>query len=178
VALVCQNLERIPRWKTLAKLDAFPLGLDSLYQRIVEQICNSEEADLCKQILATIAIVYRPITLTELTSLVEMLEDTSEDLESLQDITSLCGSFLTVRNGVIYFVHPSAKDYLLAKAIDTMFPFRLGEAYYQMLLRSLRILFKTLHQDIYSLRALGYPIEQVELPDPDPLASSRYSCIY
>lgn len=37
---------------------------------------------------------------------------------------------------------------------------------------------KTLRRDIYSLGALGYPIEQVKQLDPDPLAASRYSCIY
>ena len=31
---------------------------------------------------------------------------------------------------------------------------------------------------MYSLGALGYPAEQVQRPDPDPLAASRYSCIY
>lgn len=31
---------------------------------------------------------------------------------------------------------------------------------------------------MYSLGALGYPIEWVNQPDPDPLAASRYSCIY
>jgi hypothetical protein len=30
VALVCQNLENVPRWNTVAKLNAFPPGLDSL----------------------------------------------------------------------------------------------------------------------------------------------------
>ncbi|KAF2677725.1 hypothetical protein K458DRAFT_283100, partial [Lentithecium fluviatile CBS 122367] len=37
---------------------------------------------------------------------------------------------------------------------------------------------KTLQRDMYGLRALGYPADQVEEPDPDPLAASRYSCIY
>jgi hypothetical protein len=75
VALVCQNLEKIRRWETLAELGAFPPGLDSLYQRMMEQICNSDNADLCKRILASTAIIYRPVTLKELTSLVEMPED-------------------------------------------------------------------------------------------------------
>ncbi len=122
VALVCQNLEKIPRWKTLAKLNAFPPGLDSLYKRMVEQICNSDNADLCKQILASIAIVYQPITLKELTSLVEMLENMSNDLESLGEIIGLCGSFLTIREGTIYFVHQSAKDYLVQHASAEIFP--------------------------------------------------------
>lgn len=37
---------------------------------------------------------------------------------------------------------------------------------------------RTLRRDIYSLRAPGFPIEQVKQPYPDPLAASRYSCIY
>ncbi|KAF2177807.1 YVTN repeat-like/Quino protein amine dehydrogenase [Zopfia rhizophila CBS 207.26] len=31
---------------------------------------------------------------------------------------------------------------------------------------------------MYGLGALGYPVEDVKQPDPDPLAASRYSCIY
>jgi NACHT domain/Heterokaryon incompatibility protein (HET) len=178
VALVCQNLEKIPRWKTLAKLNAFPLGLDSLYERMVEQICNSDNADICKRILASIAIVYQPITLKELTSLVEMLEDMSDDLESLGEIIGHCGSFLTIREGTIYFVHQSAKDYLFTKVFDEIFPSGRGEAHYVVFSRSLQVISRTLRRDIYSLCALGYPIERVKQPDPDPLAVSRYSCIY
>jgi NACHT domain/Heterokaryon incompatibility protein (HET) len=178
VALVCQNLEKIPRWKTLAKLNAFPPGLDSLYQRMMAQICNSDNANICKRILASTAIVYRPITLKELTSLVEMLEDMSDDLESLQEIIGLCGSFLTIREGTIYFVHQSAKDYLLTNAFDEIFPSGREEAHYVIFSRSLQVMSRTLRRDMYHLHTLGYPIEQVELPDPDSLATSRYSCIY
>jgi hypothetical protein len=63
--------------------------------------------------LTSTATVYRPITLEELISLVEILEGMSDDLESLGEIISLYGSFLTIREGIIYFVHQSAKDYLL-----------------------------------------------------------------
>jgi hypothetical protein len=152
VALVCQNLEMIRRWETLAKLDAFPPGLDSLYQRMIKQICNSDNADLCKRILASTAIVYRPVTLKELTSLIEMLEDISDDLESLGEIISLCGSFLTVREGTIYFVHQSAKDYLLTRAFDEIFPSGREEAHYIIFSRSLQVMSKALRRDIYSLR--------------------------
>lgn len=31
---------------------------------------------------------------------------------------------------------------------------------------------------MYGLDRLGYPIEMVKQPDSDPLAASRYSCIY
>lgn len=69
--------------KILEKLNAFPPGINSLHERMMEQICNSEEADLCKQILATIATVYRPITFKELTSLVELPEDIADKLDLL-----------------------------------------------------------------------------------------------
>jgi len=145
---------------------------------MVEQICNSDNANICKRILASIAIVYQPITLKELTSLVEILKDMSDDLESLGEIIGLCGSFLTIQEGTIYFVHQSAKDYLLTKAFDEIFPSRRGEAHYVIFLRSLQVISRTLQRDIYNLRALGYPIERVKQPDPDLLAVLRYSCIY
>ena len=75
VALVCQDLEKvprwIPRWKVLARLSTFPPGLDSLYQRMMDQIHDSDDTDLFKEILAIISTVYQPITITELTSFVE-----------------------------------------------------------------------------------------------------------
>jgi hypothetical protein len=178
VALVCQNLATIPRWKTLTKLNAFPPGLDSLYQRMMEQIYNSDEADLCKQILAQTAVVYRPITLKELTSLIETLKDMADDLESLQDILSLCGSFLTVRKGTVYFVHQSAKDYLLAYTSDKIFPSGEGGAHYVIFSRSLRAMSQTLEKDIYKLHLPGISINSVQVPDPDPLAPLQYPCVY
>ncbi|XTI92012.1 hypothetical protein V2W45_1333867 [Cenococcum geophilum] len=107
VALVCQHLEKASRWNTLAKLNMnmFPPGLDALYKRIMEQICNSHDVDICKRILACVTTVYRPITLKELTSFDDELEATSDDLESLGEIIGLCGSFLTIREGIVYFVH-------------------------------------------------------------------------
>ena len=178
VALVCQNLEKIPRWKTLAKLNAFPPGLDSLYKRMVEQICNSDNADLCKQILALIAIVYQPITLKELTSLVEMLEDMSSDLESLGEIIGLCGSFLTIREGTIYFVHQSAKDYLVQHASAEILPDGRTIEQHRIVSQSIKAMDKALQRDVYGLRHPGCSIDKVEHPDPDPLAPIRYACVY
>lgn len=178
VALVCQNLEQVSRWKVLAKLNSFPPGLDSLYGRMMEQICDSDDANLCQRILASILIVYRPVMLKEVTSLVETLEDMSDDLPSLGEIIGPCGSFLTIREGIIYFVHQSAKDYLLEKALDRIFPSGREEAHYVVFSKSLQILSRTLQRDIYNLRAPGFPIESVKPPPSDPLAVSRYSCIF
>ena len=178
VALVCENLKIVPQWMTLAKLNEFPPGLDSLYQRIVNQIYNSDDADLCKQILAIASTVYRPITLTEISSLVKTLEDIANDHESLAAIIGLCGSLLTLRESTIYFVHQSAKDFLLKKASDYIFPSGIRDVHYTIFSRSLQVISRTLRRDVYSLSAPAISIDQVKQPDPDPLAAARYSCLY
>ncbi|KAF2187222.1 hypothetical protein K469DRAFT_686392 [Zopfia rhizophila CBS 207.26] len=164
----------------MKKLNAFPPGLDSLYERMMQQISNSDNTDLCRQILASATIVYRPITLRELASLVELLRDIADNLQLIHEIISLCGSFFTVREDTVYFVHQSAKDFLIAKAYSEVFPSGSEDAYRNMFSRSLQALLRTLRRDIYSLAALGYPAEQVEQPDldSDPLAALRYSCVY
>ena len=178
VALVYQNLQNIKPWNVFAKLDEFPPGLDSLYGRMIEQISSSDDADICKWILASVAIVYRPVTLKELTSLADIPKDISQNLEWLAEIVGLCGSFLTIREDTVYFVHQSAKEYLIRNALATIFPSGTEEAHYKIFSRSLEVMSGTLRQDIYSLGAVGYALEQVEPPEPDPLIASRYSCIY
>ncbi|PSN58849.1 hypothetical protein BS50DRAFT_595118 [Corynespora cassiicola Philippines] len=177
-ALVCQNLGTMSRLDIVTKLKAFPLGLDSLYERMVQKINDSEDAILCKQALAIVSAVYRPITLHELASLMEGLDSTNGGLDSAQEIVSLCGSLLTIRNGTIYFVHQSAKDFLLKETSNTIFPSGGEVVHYAIFSRSLLAMSNTLRRDLYRLGALGYPIEQIHQPDPDPLVASRYSCTY
>ena len=178
VALVCQDLEVTSKWNVLKKLKLFPPGLDSLYERMMQQINKSDDAELCKQLLASIALVYRPITLEELAALVEQLEDTADDPESIREIIAICGSFLTLREETIYFVHQSAKDFLLARAAKEVFPSGREDVHYTIFARSVETMSRTLQRDMYGLEALGYPVEDVEQLDPDPLAASRYSCMY
>ncbi|KAF2691151.1 HET-domain-containing protein [Lentithecium fluviatile CBS 122367] len=159
------------------------IRLPKLLDFVVQTSCmssrvNSDDADLCKGILALMGIVYRPLTLNELACLSEELKDMADDLDSLQQIVGLCGSFLTVQNGTVYFVHQSAKDFLCTGAVSEIFPSGTENVHFTVFSRSLEVMSKTLRRDMYSLRALGYPAEQVEPPDPDPLAASRYSCIY
>jgi hypothetical protein len=109
VALVCQNLEKI-RINVLKKLKSFPPGLEALYDRMIGQVRESEDAELCKEILAIMSTVFRPITLHELTSFIELPDD-YDGLVSLEEIIAICGSFLTVRERTIVFVHQSAKEF-------------------------------------------------------------------
>lgn len=177
VALVCQDLRATARRNVLKKLNTFPPGLDALYKQMMQQISQSDDAELCRQLLALIALVCRPITLPELVALAEQLNGVTDESE-LQEIIGLCGSFLTLQGETIYLVHQSAQDFLLTKAVAEVFPCGTEAVHYAIFARSLLAMSKTLRRDVYGLQELGVLIEDVEQPDPDPLASSRYSCIY
>ena len=75
-------------------------------------------------------------------------------------------------------MHQSAKDFLLGKASDEIFPSRMQEVHYTIFSRSLQTMSRTLRRDIYGLHAPGFPVDQINEPEPDPLAAVRYSCIY
>ncbi|EAQ85350.1 hypothetical protein CHGG_09364 [Chaetomium globosum CBS 148.51] len=146
----------------------------------MDQICNFEDTEdsaLCKDILAIVSVVYRPITLDELTALVDTLDGVSGDYEALAEIVGLRGSFLTLRERTISFVHQSAKDFLLKQARDEIFPSGIEDIHRTIFSRSLRVMRETLRRDIYNLGAPGFSIEEVRPPDPDPLAAVRYSFI-
>jgi hypothetical protein len=96
----------------------------------------------------------------------------------VREIIGFCGSFLTLREDTVYFVHQSAKDFLFVKAYSEAFTAGSEAVHQTIFSRSLAILSRTLHRDMYNLEAPGYPIENVKLPEADPLAVSRYPCIY
>ncbi|KAK3947848.1 NACHT domain-containing protein [Pseudoneurospora amorphoporcata] len=192
VALVCQALAgpEFKKWNTEEILRKFPPGLDALYARMKQNISLSHHSDLCKRVLAVAAIVRRPISLQELTTLGEMPNIICDDLESLEEIIRLCDSFLTIRERTIYFVHQSAKNFLLGNASDKagnqasqetfkwIFPSGKEDVNYTIFLKSLDAMSTTLRRDIYNLRAPGFPTNKVQVPDPDPLVTVRYSCVY
>ncbi|KAL7763948.1 hypothetical protein ACKLNR_005093 [Fusarium oxysporum f. sp. zingiberi] len=178
VALVCQELAdpKVRKRHTLDTLKSFPTGLDPLYKRMVEHISDSKDADRCKEILALASVVYRPITLDELKALAQSLEDLDQD--ELGEIIDSCGSFLTLRNGIIYFVHQSAKDFLLSKASDQILPSGAAHQHHVIFSRSLAALSQTLQRDVCKLNAPGFPVDKVLLADLQPLSRIRYSCVY
>ncbi|KAJ6017869.1 hypothetical protein N7451_001248 [Penicillium sp. IBT 35674x] len=178
VALVCQDLDRTSRRHALEKLVGFPLGLDALYSRMIDQVRNSEDAEHCKRILAVMSVVYRPVAFDELAYLVELPDDLSDDYEALSEIIAVCGSFLTVREDTIVFVHQSAKEFLLKETQNGVFPGGIEAEHYAIFSRSLQAMFKTLRRDIFNLKLPGFPIEKVIPPSPNPLVAAKYACLY
>ena len=184
VALVLHELDTIDRWSALERVSAFPSGLVSLYKQMMDQVNKSNNANLYKRILSIVAVVKRPITLRELVSLDDTLhkldypENLPEDIEDLQQRVGQCGSFLTIRESTIYFVHQSAKDFLVDQASNDIFPSGIDDVHYTLFSWSLLAMSKTLRRDIFGLRTPGISIDEVKQPDPDPLTAIRYSCLY
>ncbi|KAL2887360.1 Vegetative incompatibility protein HET-E-1 [Ceratocystis lukuohia] len=178
VALVCQELssEETRKRHTLAKLKFFPPGLNALYELMLEHISKLQDEKLYKDIIANTLVVYRPITLEELHVLVEPLKDM--DTGEVREIIASCGSFLTLHNNTISFVHQSARDFFLGKASNKILPSGIAHQHQMVFERSLDLLCDTLKRDIYNLQAPGTLVDDISPPNPDPLAAIRYSCIF
>ncbi|KAK2041772.1 hypothetical protein LZ31DRAFT_586324 [Colletotrichum somersetense] len=178
VALVCEELSKAFEWEAVQIAGLFPPGLGPLYERMATQISESRHASLCYRILAMVAIAYRPLSFAESKIFIQEWQGILGNNQPLYDMISLCGSFLTVREDTIYFVHQSAKDFLLNEkhnAINNILPYGITHQHHIIFSRSLDALSGTLRRDIYELRSHGIPIEDAKPPDPDPLAPLKYS---
>ncbi|KAK4441876.1 hypothetical protein QBC34DRAFT_458153, partial [Podospora aff. communis PSN243] len=191
VALVCQALANpdVQKWHTHEVLHTFPPGLDDLYLRMVRYIKKSKDKLHCQRILAAVSVVQRPINLLELATLVELPDSITSYRERLEKLIAICGSFLALREQSIYFVHQSAKDFLLGKAdcetreacqeaFGWVFPQGTKDAHHIIFSRSLNAMSPVLQRDMYGLKAPGFPIDKVQTPSSDPLATVRYSCVF
>ncbi|KAF5563624.1 heterokaryon incompatibility protein het-E-1 [Fusarium phyllophilum] len=177
VALVCERLANsgIRKRLVMEELVKFPTSLGALYQAMLDRITNSSEADRLKQILALVCVVYRPIRSAEIPTLVEPMAGYDED--DVEDTIASCGSFLTLQDGEVFFVHQSAKECLLDQGHKILFPHGENYQHRHIFLRSIEAMENTLRQDIYELGSPG-ALNPVEVPSPDPLASIKYSCVY
>ena len=180
VALVCKELAEAEDWDVLPLLQEVPSDLTSLYDRMIKQIGKLKHQSLiyCMQVLSTSTLAYRPLHLLELAALADLPKEVSCKKENLRKIIHMCGSFLTIREDIIYFIHQSAKDYLSTSVDDFIFPDGRTEIHRGIVSRSLQYMTEKLHRDMYNLRDPGILIDQVISVDPDPLVQIRYACVY
>ncbi|KAG7063385.1 Vegetative incompatibility protein HET-E-1 [Colletotrichum scovillei] len=187
VALVCDALRQdniLRRAHVIGPkgvLQTFPKGLDKLYKRMFQYISGAMDADLCKDVLAVIAILERSVTSLELCSIMGLSQHFDGKVETLQDAVRCCGSFLSLRGGTIYFVHQSAQDFLLNKegdAFDSIFPDGVEDIHWAVCLRSMDAISKIVRREIYELQDVGVARNDTTVLNPDPLASVAYSCAY
>lgn len=110
VNIICATLKSVDKWYADEVLSEIDSGeLNHLYSYAMRQIENLPRKDptFCKSVLATMSTVYRPLSLLELAML--------SDLPSLVDPKAMvekCCAFLVVHDGIVYFLHQSAKEYL------------------------------------------------------------------
>ncbi|KAH7309923.1 hypothetical protein B0I35DRAFT_359209, partial [Stachybotrys elegans] len=178
VALVYQELEEVEEWDVDDVLKELPSGLEALYDRMIQQIqqLKRKDPERCSSVLATVSAAYRPLHLRELGHLAGLPQAISSSITGIQVIVSICGSFLTVRDDVVYVIHQSAKDFLLSNTF--IFPSGIEDQHFQLFSRSLNLLLITLERNLYKLSSPGSPVDEVSSPSPNPLLSARYSCIY
>jgi hypothetical protein len=179
VALVIQELENAESWDALMVVEEAPAGLHQLYDRMLEQIkrLSRRYPEICQSLLCTAAIAYRPLYLAEIYSLCRLPGRVTVLEETTMTIIAMCGSFLTIRGQQVYLIHQSAKDYLSDKMQAAVLPSQ-NEMHYRLFAQSLEVMSDKLQRNMYNLAELGTPINKVEMPHLDPLATARYSCVY
>ena len=178
VSLVCGELSTEVAWKARSLLTRFPRGLEPLYRSMMDRILQSEDSILYKQILSTILVAYRPLSLDEFINMTDLPDDLSDgDDEALLGIISGCRSFLTIRGRTVLFIHSSAKEFLMTWEADNIFRVGVEAEHYALFQRS-TMAFQTLKRDIYELKLPSIHIDDVRRPDLNPLAEVEYSCLY
>jgi hypothetical protein len=165
----------------LTLLLEMPSGLPALYSRMLDQIgrLEGDTPKLCQNILSIMALAFRPLNLAELGILADFGSHLTNG-PALERLVNKCGSFLTIRDRTVYFVHQSAKDHLTTNEIaqSIIFPSGQKDIHYTVFSHSLHAMAKTLKVNIYTLLYPGSLINEIETPDPDPLAAVRYSCTH
>jgi hypothetical protein len=182
VSLVVQELQKCRLLAGVTQvLERTPKGLNPLYDRMLQQIQKLEDKyrDICLLILSIIVLTYRPLHLLEMCHLAGMHEEISNQTD-LERAVGMCGSFLTIRDQYIYFIHQSAKDHLSSHAATDIFPIGRSKIHYHIFNQSLQTLSTNLRRNIYNIRDAGATISDIAAvrPNPDPLTGLRYSCTY
>lgn len=148
---------------------------------MLEYISESRDSGLCKKVLGFVSVLKHHVTSRELCSMMEISLHSDATLEDLEHIVQCCGSFLSLRDGNIYFAHQSVKDFLHNKkkgAFCETFPQGMEDVRREVCSKFLEVASRTVHRDIHGLQALGMSRDDVTPPQPDPLASVKYSCMY
>ncbi|KAL6816210.1 hypothetical protein V8C40DRAFT_282146 [Trichoderma camerunense] len=184
VALVCQMLKKAPSFDCHPKLAAYPPGLDNIYKRMMEKVLGSE-FHWGSRILAISTVARRPLSIQELETLTFSPSNSNDTIESLEkrweETLGYCGNFLTKRKGIVYFIHQSAKDFIINKASDKLFSDGREYINKHIFKVSISAMMNTLKRDIYGLIKPGLLIDDLtnqDVPSPDPLAPIGYCCVY
>lgn len=153
-----------------------PVGLHELYNQMMDRIIQLSQqqnryACFCRKVLLIAVNSYRPLQLSEMVTLAALPK-----FADTRKIIQLCGLLsLKEEETTIYFVHQSAKDYLIEHAkpeiISQIFPDGCRKGHQRIMSQSIESMSQILKRDIHSLQHL----KDVHTPS---LAPIRYACVY
>jgi hypothetical protein len=182
VSLVCKELESVPLYRTRSVLRELPPGLDPLYDRMMTQIVGQKTAQtvrFCTDILRSATLAYRPLRLEEVAVAAGLPTNEFSHAQGVIDLVSRCGSFLTVREGVMFFVHLSAKDYFTSGKGQQVLNGAATDEHGRIAQRLLDAMQSTLRRDICNLQKPGVRMQEaVGRIKHSSLPQVAYACEY
>ena len=119
-------LEKEPARRASKVVRTFPAGLEPLYERMLimaQQHEDDEEVGLRRQLLRVMVPSSQPLQVDEIRTIAG-LEHELADAVAVEEATMVCGSFLTLRNATVAWIHQSAKDFFTGG--NGMCIFRMG----------------------------------------------------
>ncbi|CAJ0538740.1 Ff.00g067040.m01.CDS01 [Fusarium sp. VM40] len=119
IALIYEELRHVKSINIPTVLEVIPAGLPQLYNRMLDQILDNqhtpEDVPHAMNILRTITMATRPLSLQELAVAANLPKACWDNDQSVREYISLCGSFVNLNHVSDYasLIHPSVRDYLL-----------------------------------------------------------------
>ncbi|KAK4233816.1 hypothetical protein C8A03DRAFT_38447 [Achaetomium macrosporum] len=173
VALAFKVLETVHGGHAAKRIREMPPGLSELYDHMMTRIEEGQliEPQDCKTVLVVTSLAFRPLSISELSILVDL------PLDMVETAIEMCGSFLTIAKGTVNLIHQSAKDYLEKNYKFRLQPAGPAQGHSEIVKHAINAMSSMLRRNMYNLD-LGFKPENMTPPDPDPLAPIRYSCVF
>ncbi|KAJ5692729.1 hypothetical protein N7462_002152 [Penicillium macrosclerotiorum] len=172
VSLVFKDIieNDLPDYEAIDHIKASPPSLKSLYDRLMAKIqsITANDREYCGAVMAASCFAYRPLAYAELHILAGLHPRASPDR-----FLRICGSFLTVENGIIHVIHNSTREYL--NEFFSATPGGIGQCHLDMSKRSIGVMSQKLKRNMYGLEP-GVESQDIIAPENDPLAPLGYSC--
>ncbi|KAL4902068.1 hypothetical protein BDW74DRAFT_187045 [Aspergillus multicolor] len=160
------------------QLGRMPAGLAPLYSHSLGQIesdINFMDSGLPLGLLRAIVSALRPPSIEELLLMIESPDISPEDVTELVE---LCSCFIHLRDGHIYLQHQSAKEFFSSGPGQRIFLQGAGYEHELIFERLLDGMEAKLGRDVYNLGDPGIHLNQITVPDPDPLSGLGYAATY